>query len=540
MKILSNQNHDEVSGVSYNKKYQHQLMKKAVEQQDCAEYCRNFTFDRVLSEDSSQEDSYSSVEDIIKTAINGENATILAYGASGSGKSYTLFGNTSQSGIASRALQNIFNQADRFCIFRDSFGNFSMSKLVLTDVSISLSELNCNNSLRNLLSSIVATDDYSSFESCCCNFQSVEESSTLEQPPLKPIEGVRESSKASGKNSVLYSSPSSANIHSNLPNSIFKTTVDSAERALDLISKGLQYRSTLLSASPTAYRSHVILTIFIEGRHVVSQCEESVNGNTSVSSASTISGCSEGYNPTSETANDLRRGKLHLVELAGFERTYPQHIPPTTTPVSSPSSCANNDRYNDVDINRSLLALETVLYALSHNDAVRRGQKAAASVTPTKSSKSVSEKAVPPLPHATSNTTSALSSSTQMHVPYLNSKLTQLLKDSLAKHTALIITIRPEYSNHTESLYALRYANRIRLARAQRSKSGNKPTGSSLSQLSPQSRYLPRTDSGLSSRRRKHTRSNSAVLAVRGFPADMFSEGSIEGKVKVAELSSVH
>lgn len=49
-------------------------------------------FDRVFAASATQEDVFSAVEPSVRTAIDGYNATVFAYGQTGTGKTHTLFG----------------------------------------------------------------------------------------------------------------------------------------------------------------------------------------------------------------------------------------------------------------------------------------------------------------------------------------------------------------------------------------------------------------------------------------------------------------
>ena len=53
-----------------------------------------FTLDKVFQQDDSQEKLFDEVAKItIDEVLNGYNGTIFAYGQSGSGKTYTMYGN---------------------------------------------------------------------------------------------------------------------------------------------------------------------------------------------------------------------------------------------------------------------------------------------------------------------------------------------------------------------------------------------------------------------------------------------------------------
>ena len=82
-----------------------------------------FTLDRVLPPSCSQSAIYAEVEPFIQSAIDGEDACIFAYGATGSGKTFTMQGEISigktgcfvgeKSGILPRSAQFIFKEKER-------------------------------------------------------------------------------------------------------------------------------------------------------------------------------------------------------------------------------------------------------------------------------------------------------------------------------------------------------------------------------------------------------------------------------------------
>jgi len=59
-----------------------------------------------------QEDVYAKLGSFITDALNGFNCSVLAYGQSGSGKSYSMIGVPSKLGIIYRGLQDFFNQKE--------------------------------------------------------------------------------------------------------------------------------------------------------------------------------------------------------------------------------------------------------------------------------------------------------------------------------------------------------------------------------------------------------------------------------------------
>ncbi|KAJ4838841.1 hypothetical protein Tsubulata_013940 [Turnera subulata] len=85
---------------------------------------RKFTFDSVLDSNSNQEDVFQLVGiPLVKSALAGYNASILSYGQSGSGKTYTLWGPPSamlqvpspcsNQGIVPRIFQMLFSEIQK-------------------------------------------------------------------------------------------------------------------------------------------------------------------------------------------------------------------------------------------------------------------------------------------------------------------------------------------------------------------------------------------------------------------------------------------
>jgi len=52
----------------------------------------DFQFDNIFDERASQEDIYSYTRDLIESVVSGYNATIFAFGMTGSGKTHTITG----------------------------------------------------------------------------------------------------------------------------------------------------------------------------------------------------------------------------------------------------------------------------------------------------------------------------------------------------------------------------------------------------------------------------------------------------------------
>eukprot|EP01084_Bolivina_argentea_P287385 493131_1 len=79
----------------------------------------NFTFDRVLDSNVSQDDTFYHVaEHVCDDVLDGYNGCIFAYGQTGSGKTYTMFGpeddhsHPQKMGIIPRSVSYIFSEIE--------------------------------------------------------------------------------------------------------------------------------------------------------------------------------------------------------------------------------------------------------------------------------------------------------------------------------------------------------------------------------------------------------------------------------------------
>jgi kinesin family protein 18/19 len=70
-----------------------------------------FEFDHVFGDLESQEKVFNTcVKQQVDAVMNGYNATVFAYGATGAGKTYTMMGVEDTPGIMGRTLNNLFEK----------------------------------------------------------------------------------------------------------------------------------------------------------------------------------------------------------------------------------------------------------------------------------------------------------------------------------------------------------------------------------------------------------------------------------------------
>lgn len=72
---------------------------------------KEFEFDKVFTQEESQENIFLEVEPILRSALDGRNVCILAYGQTGTGKTFTMDGANDSPGIVPRALKTLFQKA---------------------------------------------------------------------------------------------------------------------------------------------------------------------------------------------------------------------------------------------------------------------------------------------------------------------------------------------------------------------------------------------------------------------------------------------
>ncbi|XP_061349441.1 kinesin-like protein KIN-14U isoform X2 [Gastrolobium bilobum] len=87
---------------------------------------KDFEFDKVFPQEASQESVFVEVEPILRSAMDGHNVCVFAYGQTGTGKTFTMDGTNEQLGIIPRALEELFHQAS---MDNSSSFTFSMSML---------------------------------------------------------------------------------------------------------------------------------------------------------------------------------------------------------------------------------------------------------------------------------------------------------------------------------------------------------------------------------------------------------------------------
>jgi hypothetical protein len=259
---------------------------------------KEFTFDKVFSESTSQDEIYSQISHHVTDAVAGFNSTVFAYGSMKSGKSHTMAGSRGDPGIIPRAVKDLFAQIET---------SRNEDPLLFFYVEMTMVEL-YNNHFRNLLKPSVNSNNTISDGPCTPvtphSPQEVIDPHFESPPPSASIQYPR----------LVHSSdkPDKIDIHESATLGIFlsgtglRVHVSTAEEALSLINRGLRLRTQrinkvhkhsssrfvvvcyccvhLLSVNSrtniksSRFRSHCVLTFHIERRQFPSS-SSSANGD---------------------------------------------------------------------------------------------------------------------------------------------------------------------------------------------------------------------------------------------------------------------
>eukprot|EP01038_Epipyxis_sp_PR26KG_P004910 gene4910-6873_t len=289
-----------------------------------------FSFDRILPENSTNEDLYGSVADIITSSLDGYNSTIFAYGVTGAGKTYSMMGSKNDPGIIPRAISDLYSTVVKLSSEENN------RKVFYIEMSyIELYNNHFVNLLKNLppetSASIDIPDDVS-------DTGSVMSKTSVSTPSL----ATKSSSLISKPGTALprkgsIPSPAAASvekieIHESNVLGVFlsgsknlRMQVSSAEEAISIVSRANRKRATRsIKSNAHSSRGHAVLTFYIE-------CREFANA-------------------------ELILSKLNLVDLAGAENTGSKVI-------------ANKDLITETqNINLAVSALGDVLSNLNSHD----------------------------------------------------------------------------------------------------------------------------------------------------------------------------
>ena len=342
------------------------------------------TFDRVLSQSSTQKDVFNFVKPCVKLIKQGINCTILAYGQTGSGKTYTMFG-------GEWAMNDKSNDYDQRKNFNKDKYNFILNEELMIDPFSKT-----NGIIPNLIMNLFQTYSNDNNIIITCSYIQiynekvydllVDEDEVIEQKNAfdlttgvgrqtndKPIKQKPLKIKYDRKNGVTLEG-------------VHEIRTPNFYDIFELLRQGeINRKIRQTKRNEMSSRSHTIFIINIQN---------------------------EKLNVVS---------KIKLCDLAGSER------------YDSRESYKKLHFDEMVNINKSLLVLGNVIHALGNNS------NNSLSMTENKNKKPK-----------------------KIFAPYKDSKLTQILEDSLGGNsvTYLLATISPCDENFEETISTLKFADR--------------------------------------------------------------------------------
>ncbi|CBZ37411.1 Unc104-like kinesin, putative [Leishmania donovani] len=368
-----------------------------------------FTFDHVYPVDSTQEQVYEQIgRPVLQSSFRGYHTCIFAYGQTGSGKSYCMMGADGgcciddAPGIIPRLCREVFIEMDKV-------KQAAMANEENVDFSVYVSYLEIyRERVRSLLNEVhdarivtAGNEEYGSAS-------------------LRAVSG---SLRRQGLLHAADSADAALRVREHPTLGVYveglaEISVTSEEQVLRLMVRGNQRRHMASTRmNETSSRSHAIFTLqLLQKRTRAVPPGEGGSGGTITEAPSTAVA----------TMTTQLGAKINLVDLAGSER--------------AKATGADGDTLKEgAQINKSLTTLGIVINSL-----------AAQSIATASSSTGQS-----PMKSAAAS---------KRHIPYRDSTLTFLLKESLGGNskTFMIATVSPSADSYDESLSTLRYADRAK------------------------------------------------------------------------------
>ncbi|KPA81042.1 putative Unc104-like kinesin [Leptomonas pyrrhocoris] len=395
-----------------------------------------FTFDHVYATDATQEQVYEQVgHPVLQSSFRGYHTCIFAYGQTGSGKSYCMMG-----ADGGRALDDAPGIIPRLC--RELFAEVATRQAAAADsneqveFSVYVSYLEIyHEHVRSLLD-----------ESADAKVVAPKEPST----PRSTANALRRTAASFPSSSFDNTTYGNLRVREHPTLGVYveglaEIPVTSVDQVLLLMVRGNHRRHTASTRmNDTSSRSHAIFTIQLiqkklhtvlpagaEGGALRREGDDDSPAN-SEDAPSSVTATAAAYVAAAAaasaavTATTQLGAKINLVDLAGSER--------------AKATGAEGDTLKEgAQINKSLTTLGIVINAL----AARSTSNAVAS------------------PQTKSNSATAAG---KRHVPYRDSILTFLLKESLGGNskTFMIATVSPSTDSYDESVSTLRYADRAK------------------------------------------------------------------------------
>lgn len=222
---------------------------------------KHFEFSKIFHDQASQLDVYN--ETVHSSVLNNESLTMLTYGTSGSGKTYTMYGSEMEAGIVQRAIAHIFTANEKIICrvpaAKLDKGNFAVlsEDNIQTETAL-LAQFKRDDASKNeqMLESIRAIHD---FEIAKSQWQYAFVWISFAEIYNENVYDLLKPHNATTKRKNLKIIANDGNSYIKDLTSVY---VASASDAYDVINSGLQhvnYASTAINANSS--RSHCILQL---------------------------------------------------------------------------------------------------------------------------------------------------------------------------------------------------------------------------------------------------------------------------------------
>lgn len=106
-----------------------------------------YAFDRCFPPSSTQSEIFTEIKQFVQSALDGENICVFAYGATGSGKTFTMQGTSEHIGILPRCAEFIFDEKNRLSKHNESINIFFAALEIYNENIFDLINKKKNNSL---------------------------------------------------------------------------------------------------------------------------------------------------------------------------------------------------------------------------------------------------------------------------------------------------------------------------------------------------------------------------------------------------------
>ncbi|GAA6019601.1 hypothetical protein JCM11491_002819 [Sporobolomyces phaffii] len=376
-----------------------------------------FTFDRVIGPDEGQSAVYESAASLVESFLDGMNATILAYGQTSSGKSYTMgtdrIGDeedtafVDRQGITPRAVAEVFERMHD--AQRESNGGSTFS------AKVSYVEI-YNEDLIDLLAG---------------------------DADVRPTVQIREDKQGN----IIWSG-------------LREVKVSSAAEVMNLLSAGSTLRQTgATDMNAQSSRSHAIFSLTVTQRKwtglgmppapspSVTTSPQSPRVQNRLSGIPRVTSPTPGARPSTPSGRPGSRSGLRPPSMIGRPSSpAPQQADDSFSPSNGGTDSWSlvTSKFHFVDLAGS----ERLKRTSALGDRAKEGISINAGLS------------------SLGNVISALGDPTKKatHIPYRDSKLTRLLQDSLGGNskTMMVACVSPTEYNLSETLSTLKYANRAR------------------------------------------------------------------------------